>query len=197
MKRSEKKAQTQTRILTIARQLYIKQGPKQTDMRELAQHANVSTATLYRYFPTKELLTQTVVTDYFTKINEQIDQLLQRPDLDFYGAMNLVETSIRKVVGTVNEDFLACTWAAYQANSTLIALFNFDSAVWQKLIRLGRKTGEISASFDDEVVFMYIDMFFQYFRKGNNVQKFGLNKSRLQQLDNQLRNLFFQGLRGQ
>lgn len=52
------------RILTAARELFARQGP-QTQMEEVAAHAGVGLATLYRRFPTKEALVTAMVKERF------------------------------------------------------------------------------------------------------------------------------------
>ncbi|WP_137597474.1 TetR/AcrR family transcriptional regulator [Paucilactobacillus kaifaensis] len=197
MKRSEKMAQTRAKILNTASQLYLNNGPKDTDMRDLAHQANISTATLYRYFPTKNELSREIVWQYFAKISKDIEEVLQQPNIDFINAMDQIKAGAKGAVVGVNQEFLTLILDIYHDDPTSIELFNFDSEVWQKIIKLGRSSGGISDQLSDVVVFMYIDMFFQYFKQPTRASKFGLNGEQLGQLDGQLSELFFSGLAGE
>lgn len=196
MKRSEKMAQMRAKILETASEMYLTYGPKNTDMRDLARQINISTATLYRYFPTKEALSREIVQLYFDAISVNINDVLQQPNVGFRDAMDQIEAGARKAVVNVNQGFLTLILAVYHDDPTSIELFNFDSSIWQNLINLGRTSGDISDHLSDVVVFMYIDMFFQYFKHPTSASKFGLNSGQLAKLNDQLSELFFSGLSG-
>lgn len=54
--RERKFVRTRTQIVEVAVQLFLDQGYEPTTMEEIAERAEVGTSTLYRYFPSKELL---------------------------------------------------------------------------------------------------------------------------------------------
>ncbi len=54
--RERNAAQTRTLILDTALDLFVEQGYEATRMEEIAQRADIGASTLYRYFPSKELL---------------------------------------------------------------------------------------------------------------------------------------------
>lgn len=195
MKRSEKMAQMRVNILETASKMYLANGPKNTDMRDLAHQASISTATLYRYFSTKDELSQAIVWQYFDGISVMVMDILRQPNISFHAAMKQIKTGVRNAIINVNQDFLTLILSVYHDNPTSIELFNFDSIIWQKIIALGRGSGDIASNLSDVVVFMYIDMFFQYFKRPDT-SKFGLNREQLAGLDRQLSELFFNGLAG-
>jgi AcrR family transcriptional regulator len=54
--REVKAARTRRRMVGVAVELFLEQGYDDTTMEQIAEHAEVGTTTLYRYFPTKDLL---------------------------------------------------------------------------------------------------------------------------------------------
>ena len=51
--REEKKQLTEQHLYDVAIDLFCEQGYKQTTLTDIAAEADVSTRTLYKYFPTK------------------------------------------------------------------------------------------------------------------------------------------------
>ncbi|WP_308819361.1 TetR/AcrR family transcriptional regulator [Pseudonocardia alni] len=54
--REIKSARTRQRMIAVAVELFLEQGYDDTTMEQIAERAEVGTTTLYRYFPTKDLL---------------------------------------------------------------------------------------------------------------------------------------------
>lgn len=54
--RETKSARTRQRMIDVAVELFLEQGYDDTTMEQIAEHAEVGTSTLYRYFPSKDLL---------------------------------------------------------------------------------------------------------------------------------------------
>ncbi|WP_224388447.1 TetR/AcrR family transcriptional regulator [Pseudonocardia sp. ICBG1293] len=54
--REIKSARTRQRMIDVAVELFLNQGYDDTTMEQIAERAEVGTTTLYRYFPTKDLL---------------------------------------------------------------------------------------------------------------------------------------------
>lgn len=54
--REKKAARTREQILDVAAELFLSQGYDETTMEQIAEAAEVAPSTLYRYFPSKDLL---------------------------------------------------------------------------------------------------------------------------------------------
>lgn len=67
------------RILDAARALFATEGLK-VPMREIARHAGVGPATLYRRFPTKQMLATEAFTDEMRACRAIVDEGLAQPD---------------------------------------------------------------------------------------------------------------------
>ena len=75
--RAQKKAATRKLILDTAQQLINEQGYTDTKMRDVASAASMSYQTLYKYFPTKGLILQELLTRDLIKIQRATFNTLQ------------------------------------------------------------------------------------------------------------------------
>ncbi|WP_349426052.1 helix-turn-helix domain-containing protein [Microbacterium sp. LWS13-1.2] len=76
--RQRKAAQTRRRMLDVAIALFERDGYEATKMESIAEQAEVGTTTLYRYFPSKELL----LLDQFADVLDCASRLRARPDAE-------------------------------------------------------------------------------------------------------------------
>jgi AcrR family transcriptional regulator len=74
--REVKVARTRAQIVDVALDLFIEQGYEMTTMEEIAARAEVGSSTLYRYFPSKDLL----VLDPLVRAMDLASLLRLRPD---------------------------------------------------------------------------------------------------------------------
>jgi AcrR family transcriptional regulator len=73
--RETKAARTRQQIVDAALALFVDQGYDQTTMEEIADRAQIGSSTLYRYFPSKDLL----ILDPLLSFTEIGDRLRERP----------------------------------------------------------------------------------------------------------------------
>ncbi|HEY0261194.1 MAG TPA: helix-turn-helix domain-containing protein, partial [Lacisediminihabitans sp.] len=73
--RETKAARTRAQIIAVAIALFADRGYEATTMEEIAERAEVGTTTLYRYFPSKDL----ILLDPFTKVDAVAGALRGRP----------------------------------------------------------------------------------------------------------------------
>ena len=76
-RRELNKRQSRMRILKSARTLFSAEGYEETTMEDVARYAEVSRATLYNYFPSKESLLTGIAEDEMDTISHLIDVELQ------------------------------------------------------------------------------------------------------------------------
>jgi len=67
--------ENQRRIETAALELFTRQGFHGTNIREIAERAEVSTGAIYTYYPTKESLYLSVLEKYRARIQDLLDKL--------------------------------------------------------------------------------------------------------------------------
>ncbi len=73
--RALKAARTRQQIVDVALDLFVEQGYDETTMEQIAERAEVGSTTLYRYFPSKDLL----ILDRFTQSMDLGARLRSRP----------------------------------------------------------------------------------------------------------------------
>ncbi|WP_329235331.1 TetR/AcrR family transcriptional regulator [Actinoallomurus sp. NBC_01490] len=67
-------AATRARILGAAADLFYERGVHAVGVNEIAARASASKLSLYRYFPSKELLVQAMLTEYSDRIHAWLDR---------------------------------------------------------------------------------------------------------------------------
>ncbi|HUN55053.1 MAG TPA: TetR/AcrR family transcriptional regulator [Smithella sp.] len=91
MKLREKKSRkVKQKIVTVARNLVLKQGYQKTTVRQIIEAAGVSTSTLYHFFQDKEDIFLAVVFDIYIKSIQLIHTTTHEDDAIFLYALNRV-----------------------------------------------------------------------------------------------------------
>lgn len=72
--RAESQQQTRAKILNTARSLFYQRGVNAVGVNEIAAEASASKQSLYRYFPTKELLVAAMLTEHSDSIHAWLAQ---------------------------------------------------------------------------------------------------------------------------
>ncbi|MCQ2009751.1 TetR/AcrR family transcriptional regulator [Sporolactobacillus sp. STSJ-5] len=196
MKRSERKNMMREHILRTAAELYLKVDPDTIKMRELAQTIGISSATLYNYFPSKDELSKAVVTRIFTEFYDSILGFLNDSTLTFPECLQGMQQFSKQALSHVNKKMIDLFFKMYQDNSEINLLFDSRSVFWRKFVARGRAEGYIDDDLSDTAVFIYIDMFFQYFRNRQYMEKFNMTPQSLQKIDHELDKMFYRGLLG-
>lgn len=73
-KRSQEKVNT---MLKEASWLFAKHGFKHVTMEQIAQYANVSKVTLYKYFPSKENIYETIINKYNDELYQKTKEIVE------------------------------------------------------------------------------------------------------------------------
>jgi AcrR family transcriptional regulator len=68
------KQATRQRILEVAQGLFRSQGFEATTTRDIARAATIATGTLFNYFPTKEAIVASLVSDALSHAHEEFDR---------------------------------------------------------------------------------------------------------------------------
>jgi len=71
--RQDRMEENQRRIEAAALALFTRQGFHGTNMREIAQKAEISTGAIYTYYPTKEALFVSLVRNYESRMRPMRD----------------------------------------------------------------------------------------------------------------------------
>lgn len=78
-KREIKKQERKETIIEIAKQLFLDRGLQEVQMQEIADAAKIGIATLFRYFPKKELLVITVANSIVEEMDVVITKIIDLP----------------------------------------------------------------------------------------------------------------------
>jgi AcrR family transcriptional regulator len=73
---------TRTRILDVARELFIEQGYEGTSLREISDRLGITKAALYYHFRSKEEILETLLAPFDTLLDELLQRLEAARDLD-------------------------------------------------------------------------------------------------------------------
>jgi AcrR family transcriptional regulator len=120
------------RVLVAARELFAQKGIDVT-MREVARHAGVGPATLYRRFPTKQTLVDAAFADEMRSCQEAVDDGCADPD-PWRGFCSVIERV--SVLNGRNQGFVDAFMSAQAELGTLTA---HRAEMIQKLTGLARR----------------------------------------------------------
>lgn len=73
MSEAHRRADTRTRIQSIALELFAEQGYEKTSLREIAERLGVTKAALYYHFKTKEDIVGSLFDDFLARVDEIIE----------------------------------------------------------------------------------------------------------------------------
>jgi AcrR family transcriptional regulator len=88
--REKKSRKVKEKIVTVARNLVLKQGYQKTTVRQIIEEAGISTSTLYHFFQDKEDIFLSVVFDIYIKTIQLIHTTANEDDAIFLYALNRV-----------------------------------------------------------------------------------------------------------
>ncbi|MCO7128097.1 TetR/AcrR family transcriptional regulator [Sporolactobacillus shoreicorticis] len=195
MKRSERKDRMRERILTAAVERYKEVSLEAIKMRDLARSIGISTATLYNYFSSKEKLSKAVVLHMLASYQQTLINYLNDPSLTFPEILQRMQLSSKQIHNSVPEKLMDLIFKMYQDNE-IYHMFDSQSDFWRQFVARGRADGYIADDLSNTTVYIYIDMFFQYFRNPEHLEKLKITPQLLKQIDHELDTMFLRGLLG-
>jgi AcrR family transcriptional regulator len=162
--RERKKLETRNRILDVAVRLFQDQGFDETPIEQVAAEANVSRATVFNYFPSKQDLLRGIAEGEFLRLA----QMSEAAPPDAGGAVYRIRAVMRQLVADT-APYLQV--ARYVILDAILSPGGSEAGmglntVLLRLVREAQERGEICASLDpDEVVQAitgaYLATFFQ------------------------------------
>ncbi|WP_067693301.1 TetR/AcrR family transcriptional regulator [Nocardia jejuensis] len=129
------------RILDAAREVFVTAG-LEVPMREIARRADVGPATLYRHFPTKELLVAEAFTEQMHACRSIIEEGLADPD-PWRGFCGTVEKLCELQAG--DQGFTAAFMATYPRAVDFTAIRSSSLTAAAELIRRAKTSGHLRA----------------------------------------------------
>lgn len=177
-------SKTKRRIYDVASELFSTQGYKATTLTDIAKAADVSTGTLYRYFPSKgDFLVEIgkssvermrVFADQLPADMGLLDALLAMMLEDVRGVHNVffspVQSGEEADAVIANDTRLAYSYEIYSSKEHLdieLATRGELASIYASVIESAKESGELDTSFDSIVLAQIIvAVFFAEFDKG-------------------------------
>jgi len=183
------------KILHIATKLFIHEGVRKTTMDAIAEKANVSKMTIYKYFTDKDNLFlevgKRIISYYSDKLNNIIatDEVLTKK---LYAYLDAISDFINS-----GQFDLCMELAKYnQAVETGFKLYSqaYKNSMFA-LIDAGMKEGLFKDHLDREMIFYYIDMGIVYYQRSSEYRHRMINDSVFKQqfLSFYIGNIFVDG----
>ncbi|WP_338231362.1 TetR/AcrR family transcriptional regulator [Companilactobacillus muriivasis] len=181
----------QQNILNTAAKLFKQGGVQTTSITEIAKQADVSTRTLYKYFPNKNELAHAV---YLADIDAGIatnTTILHDETINFQTKLSKMMANQMKLSQQLNPDYIRYAADDFQGKTghpetSSYYLAKLDT-FWSELIDLGINSGAISKQHSAKALRIYIQAFF-------NLGQTTITDPEVLQ---DLIQLFFNGLNGQ
>ncbi|WP_338214693.1 TetR/AcrR family transcriptional regulator [Companilactobacillus muriivasis] len=181
----------QQNILNTAAKLFKQDGVQTTSITAIAKQADVSTRTLYKYFPNKNELAHAV---YLADIDAGIatnTTILHDETIDFQTKLSKMMANQMKLSQQLNPDYIRYAADDFQGKTghpetSSYYLAKLDT-FWSELIDLGINSGAISKQHSAKALRIYIQAFF-------NLGQTTITDPEVLQ---DLIQLFFNGLNGQ
>ncbi len=190
----ERKDQQRRKILAAATKLFLRDGYKPTHVKGVADEANVSQVTLYKYFDSKYDLAHQVVLDLIVGGYAQYRTVVDDPQKSFREVVQFMMKTKVKVSAGMSQDFYNFTVADMQGkfgNGEAKATYDAGKqSFWDAVIQRGRDAGMINPEISNAALTMYLDMYVDYFSSPDH------DIPEYRQLIDQLMHLFFYGFVG-
>jgi AcrR family transcriptional regulator len=158
--REEKAARTRELMIATALRLFLERGYDATTMGDVAEHAHVGESTLYRYFPTKDLL----VLEPLALRGHMATALTARPadeplDLALGHALRAVIVAPRAEAQRLREITLILE-GSLSLQARLTAQLNEERSLLERALadRLGRPPGDPYCVFNARVATTVLEM---------------------------------------
>lgn len=163
MKREELKQLNRQKILAATTELMTHQGIRATSMKDVSSKADISIVTMYKYFPTKEELTEQVVLDFYHKRFEPIVMMAEGPETNFAKIINAFKQEQEECEELLGENiFVEFQRVIKHSRIVYDYLYNTQMSLISTLIKKGRASGEINTPASDNIMLMVISWAFTY-----------------------------------
>lgn len=170
----------QQKILNSAIKLFIQYGMRKTTMDDIAQRANVSKVTIYKYFGDKESLYLEVGKSIF----EKYMSILHRQVNTDESIDNKLHNVINTLTDFVVKNHLTLCKDLSRLNDSLEEEYAYFNAEYKllitQLIDEGKNIGRIKNNINSNIAFYYVDMGISYFQNNIDYRERMLNDTAFQ-----------------
>jgi AcrR family transcriptional regulator len=156
-----KKEETKNKIITVAMDLFNRQGFDQTTVEQIAEEADVAKGTIYNHFPVKEaIIGEYIKRDVEKRKPEVIRELQELPDTrsrlaaTFRKSLEWAEVGIKK---DLFRKFYAYRMQTFERTVRDRSLKSGFHLALEYIISLGKENGEIRKDIPTEVLAMQLE----------------------------------------
>lgn len=196
----ERHMKMRERILHAASDLFINRGYKQTSIAAIAEQADISQVTLYKYFDSKVVLAHQVVLKMTMDGYAQYQRMVEDPSIDFRDLVRKMMSTSTDTAKNISNDFYEFVVkdmrGEFGFSETMEAYQEGKARFWGTLIRRGREAGLIRPQISNQALMMYLDMYVQYVQNPQNGSLFAEQPVAMKMLTDELVHLFFYGFIG-
>lgn len=161
-----RREQKENAILQAALTLFMDAGVQKVSIAEIAAKANVSQVTIYKYFESKENLTQLVLKFYVDQICEEQKKQLNS-DLPFLDKIKQITFSKSDYANQFNSQFFQYFMNDYSTGKSYVEEIYTREAI-PRMIALfdeGKEQGFIDQNMSNEAILVYMQMFKDYLQQ--------------------------------
>lgn len=161
-----RREQKENAILQAALTLFMDAGVQKVSIAEIAAKANVSQVTIYKYFESKENLTQLVLKFYVDQIWEEQKKQLNS-DLPFLDKIKQITFSKSDYANQFNSQFFQYFMNDYSNGKSYVEEIYTREAI-PRMIALfdeGKEQGFIDQNMSNEAILVYMQMFKDYLQQ--------------------------------
>ncbi|WP_407888943.1 TetR/AcrR family transcriptional regulator [Levilactobacillus sp. N40-8-2] len=195
----QRRKQQRQNILAAATKLFMRDGFKDTRIKDVAAAASVSQVTLYKYFDSKLALGHQIVLDLIEEGYADYQKMVDDHSRSFRELIELMITTKTTYARGINNDFyqfVADDMRGEFGNDEAHQVYDDGKKrFWDSVIARGRAAGFIAPTLSDEALMMYLDMYVQYFSSPTSHPTFG-DAIDYKKYADQLMHLFFYGFIG-
>lgn len=168
MKRDEKKKLNRQKIIDAAYTLLMKNGVKDTSVRDVAKQSGISYVTMYKYFEDKEDLVSEVVLKIFDMYADQLMEIVNSK-MDFWEKLRAFSKNANQMQKNLNPELFHCFFKVINGTGKVAEYASeVNDKLWNILIKDGRKSGAITIDVNDDSVIMFSNMFIRYINDPTN-----------------------------
>lgn len=161
-----RREQKENAILQAALTLFMDAGVQKVSIAEIAAKANVSQVTIYKYFESKENLTQLVLKFYVDQIWEEQKKQLNS-DLPFLDKIKQITFSKSDYANQFNSQFFQYFMNDYSTGKSYVEEIYTREAI-PRMIALfdeGKEQGFIDQNMSNEAILVYMQIFKDYLQQ--------------------------------
>ncbi len=147
-------------IKKSALELFNKYGVNKVTIDEIANYANVSKVTIYKYFDSKNGLYKEIIKMIYEENIERIENIIYSPST-FVEKLKFIITTKSNALQLMKGDFIKeCIRNDYEIKEYIVN--NFGNEIKKLMFTFfnqGKKEGYIDNNISNDIIYMYIEIF--------------------------------------